>query len=89
MKPSSRPDCFSRPGEGGDPHLLERGFVKAAEHDVLGPVRLLGWPARLANSEVPIEAAPLLGQHTNDVLSHELGVSESELSALREKDVIA
>ncbi len=72
-----------------DPHLLARGFVKTAEHDVLGPVKLLGWPARLANSDVPIEAAPLLGQHTNDVLSQELGVSEAELSALREKDVIA
>ena len=36
-----------------------------------------------------IEAAPLLGQHTNDVLSRELGVSEFELRTLREKDVIA
>ncbi len=72
-----------------DPHLLERGFVHTAEHDVLGSVKLLGWPARMANSEVPIEAAPLLGQHTNDVLSRELGVWESELEALREKYVIA
>ncbi len=72
-----------------DPHLLERGFVHTVEHEVLGPVKLLGWPARMANSEVPIEAAPLLGQHTNEVLTRELGVSESELSALRDNDVIA
>ena len=72
-----------------DPHLLERGFVHTVEHDALGPVKLLGWPARLANSEVPIEAAPLLGQHTDAVLGEELGVTEAELSELRAKDVIA
>ena len=72
-----------------DPHLLERGFIHTVEHDVLGPVKLLGWPARLENSEVPIEAAPLLGQHTDEVLTRDLGVSESELSALRDSNVIA
>ena len=72
-----------------DPHLLERGFVHTVEHDVLGPIKLLGWPARMADSEVPIEAAPLLGQHTDEVLGLELGISPSELSALRKSDVIA
>ena len=57
--------------------------------DATSPAARDGKAARLANSDVPIEAAPLLGQHTNGVLSQELGVSEAELSALREKDVIA
>jgi crotonobetainyl-CoA:carnitine CoA-transferase CaiB-like acyl-CoA transferase len=72
-----------------DPHLLARGFVHTVEHEVLGPVRLLGWPARMEHSSVPIEAAPLLGQHTDEVLAEELGVSETELAALRTREVIA
>jgi crotonobetainyl-CoA:carnitine CoA-transferase CaiB-like acyl-CoA transferase len=72
-----------------DPHLLARGFVHTVEHDVLGPVKLLGWPARMGDSEVPIQAAPLLGQHTKEVLAEELGVSASELESLHANDVIA
>ncbi len=71
-----------------DPHLLERGFVHTVKHDVLGPVKLLGWPARMSASEVSIEAAPILGQHTTEVLTQELGLSESELSTLHKNQVV-
>ena len=63
--------------------------LHTVEHPELGPVKLLGWPARLSQSEVPIKAAPLLGQHTDAVLAEELGASASELAALREAGVIA
>ncbi len=72
-----------------DPHLLARGFVKTVKHAQLGPVPLLGWPARLSKSEVEIEAAPLLGQHTAQVVKRDLGLDDAELEALRRSGAIS
>ena len=71
-----------------DPHLLSRDFVKTVEHDMLGEVQLLGWPPRMSASEVPLQASPLLGQHTHDVLAQDLGLGEGELAALANARVI-
>ncbi|HVR29228.1 MAG TPA: CoA transferase [Thermoanaerobaculia bacterium] len=71
-----------------DPHLVERGFVRTVEHETMGPIRLLGWPARMSASEVPMAAAPLLGRHTDEVLAAELGLGDTEVAALRERGVV-
>ena len=71
-----------------DPHLLERGFVHTVEHEELGPVKLLGWPARMSESHVDIQASPLLGKHTDEVLAEDLGLTEDALHALREAGAI-
>jgi formyl-CoA transferase len=72
-----------------DPHLLARGFIETVEHDALGPVKLLGCPARMSRSEVPLRASPLLGQHTAEVLRDDLGLEEAEICALRDQGAIA
>lgn len=71
-----------------DPHLLARDFIKHVEHPVHGKVRLLGFPPRLSASEVPIQAAPLHGAHTDEVLRAELGLGDDELGDLRTRGVI-
>jgi formyl-CoA transferase len=71
-----------------DPHLLARDFIKTLDHEVLGPVKVLGWPARLSASEVEMTAAPLLGQHTDEVLAQDLGLSDAELRQLRGAGVL-
>jgi formyl-CoA transferase len=71
-----------------DPHLLEREFVHWVEHPTHGRVPLLGWPARMSASRVELEAAPLLGRHTADVIRADLGLGEAEIRALREQGVI-
>lgn len=71
-----------------DPHLIERGFVKTIDHPQHGPVRLLGFAPRMSGSEVPLERAPLLGEHTHEVLAAELGLADEELQALSEKGVL-
>ena len=70
-------------------HLIERGFIREIEHPRHGNVRLLGWPARMSESSVPIQAAPLLGQHSKEVLAGDVGLGESELAALIREGVIA
>jgi len=71
-----------------DPHLKERGFVKTIDHETLGKVRILGWPARMSASEVDIIPAPFLGRHTDEVLAEELGLGAEEIDALRVKGVL-
>ncbi|MDJ0852937.1 MAG: CoA transferase [Myxococcota bacterium] len=72
-----------------DPHLEERGFVQTLEHPEHGKVRLLGWAPRMSGSAVPLERAPLLGEHTDEVLAAEVGASTEEVQKLREAGVIA
>ena len=71
-----------------DPHLRERGFIQTVEHETLGPIPLLGWPARLSESEVPIQAAPLLGRHTSEVLAQDLDLSASEIERMEAEQII-
>ena len=71
-----------------DPHLLARDFIKTLDLPVHGQVPLLGWAPRLSASEVPIRRAPLLGEHTDEVLSQDLGLGPQELESLRESEVV-
>jgi len=70
-----------------DPHLLERDFIKRVELPQHGEKKLLGFAPRMSESEVRIEPAPLLGEHTDDILRSELGLSASELNSLRDAGI--
>ena len=71
-----------------NPHLRGRGFVHEVEHAAHGTVKLLGWPARMSASSVPIRAAPLLGEHTREVLAADLGLSDDEVGALLDEGAV-
>ena len=71
-----------------DRHLVERGFVHELDHPEHGQVRVLGWPARMSGSSVPINAAPLLGEHTDEVLAEDLALDAAALGQLREQGAI-
>ena len=71
-----------------DPHLQARGFIKSVPHPERGSIRLLGWPARMSASEVPLEAAPLLGRDTDEVLAADLGLDAEQIAALRTDGVL-
>jgi formyl-CoA transferase len=63
-------------------HLLARGSVTEVVHPVRGAWEMLSPPFRLSESRVAMQPAPLLGQHTDDVLARELGLSADDLRAL-------
>ena len=71
-----------------DPHLQSRDFIQQVDHAELGPVELMRSPFRLSKSDVPLKAAPLLGEHTDEVLCQELGLPAAELARLREAGVV-
>jgi crotonobetainyl-CoA:carnitine CoA-transferase CaiB-like acyl-CoA transferase len=72
-----------------DPHLNERGFIKTLPHPKLGDVRMLGFPTRMSANAVEMTPPPELGQHTDAVLSKELGLDASALVDLRNAEAIA
>ena len=70
-----------------DPHLREREFIQKVEHPTDGTVELMRSPIRMSGA-VPLEPAPLLGQHTDEALSASLALEPEELAALRAEGVI-
>ncbi len=70
-------------------HLRERGMLVEIEHPTRGAMTLLGCPIRLSESPAVHRRAPLLGEHTAEVLAEELGLGVSELEALLESGVVS
>ena len=68
-----------------DPHLAERGMIVTLEHPQRGPFMMPGCPVQLSDSPAELKIAPLLGQHTEEVLRELLGFEEEELTELREQ----
>ena len=72
-----------------DPHVLAREMVVDVDHPALGPMKSLGSPIKLSATPTnPHRRAPMLGEHTDDVLS-ESGFSADEISSLRASGAIA
>jgi len=71
-----------------DPHLIERDFIHELHHADHGDIRLLGWPARMSRSRVEMSAAPLLGEHTDEVLGEDLELDAAAIAGLRDRRTI-
>jgi formyl-CoA transferase len=71
-----------------DPNLLERGAIVELDHPQRGRFRMPGWPVLMEDSRVPVEPAPLLGQHTSQVLGELLGLGAGDLERLAADGVI-
>jgi crotonobetainyl-CoA:carnitine CoA-transferase CaiB-like acyl-CoA transferase len=72
-----------------DEHLRERGLFRVVEHGVLGSQQVIGPPWRADDGvHVPLRAAPMLGEHTREVLSRWLGMPEAEIDDLVRDQVL-
>ncbi len=72
-----------------DPQVVARDMVLEMEHGSGQMVKVIANPVKL--SETPADyrlAPPLLGEHTDAVLSERLGLDAAALAALRERKVI-
>lgn len=70
-------------------HLRARDYFVEIEHPLLGKVRDLGAPFKLpASPGGPARPAPLLGQHTDEVLTERLGLDGASITRLRSDGVI-
>jgi crotonobetainyl-CoA:carnitine CoA-transferase CaiB-like acyl-CoA transferase len=65
-----------------DPQVLARDMVVEVEHARLGRMRALGAPIKFSETPASVtRAAPVLGQHTREIL-REYGYSDADIEAL-------
>ena len=66
------------------PQVKAREMLVECEHPVAGKVRMVGAPVKLSDTPGSVrEPAPLLGQHTDEVLRECLGLDDGEIARLR------
>ncbi len=71
-----------------DPQVIARGMIGTYEHPTLGDIRYPPSPIKFSEWESPNESAPMLGQHTIEVLTTRLGIEEEEVRNLAEAGVV-
>jgi formyl-CoA transferase len=72
-----------------DATLQARGVLQVMEHPVVKGYRMPAWPVRHDGAPPAVKAAPLLGEHSSQVLKSWLGLSEREVAGLVQEGVIA
>jgi crotonobetainyl-CoA:carnitine CoA-transferase CaiB-like acyl-CoA transferase len=71
------------------PQVLHREMVVEVDHPKAGTVRMAGIPVKLSATPASIRLPPpLLGQHTEEILSSWLGVNDQEIADLKTKRII-
>jgi formyl-CoA transferase/CoA:oxalate CoA-transferase len=59
-------------------------MIQAVEHATLGSVRALGVPIKLSDTPGAVRTAPpTLGQHTDQILRTDLGLTDADIARLR------
>ena len=72
-----------------DPHLNDRGFIERLEHPLIGKMAHTGIPWLLREGGNGVRTpAPMLGQHTEEILSSLLQLSPAEIQDLRDNGVL-
>ncbi|KAI8366456.1 CoA-transferase family III domain-containing protein [Choanephora cucurbitarum] len=68
------------------PQIEARGLVHEVQHKRAGTVRLVGPPVKYSESETSIRLPPpLLGEHTDQILTEVLGYSQDKIKHLRQE----
>ena len=71
-----------------DSQLIARRMIESVEHATIGPMKVLGIPIKLSDTQGSVRTAPpTLGQHTDAVLT-ELGLGAGDIASLRDAKVI-
>lgn len=65
-----------------------RGIRQTMQHPTVGAYTMSGWPVRYSGRTLPVSAAPLLGQHSDEVLTEWLGLDRNALGKLHADAVI-
>ena len=71
------------------PHLKAVGLFQSAEHPSEGPIRYVSPPTKFAATPASVRfGAPLLGQHTREIL-RDAGYGDGEIAALEARRIVS
>ncbi len=71
------------------PQVVARGAIVDSDHPVAGRVRMVAPPVAMSETPGSVERpAPLLGEHTAQVLRERLGMTEAEIERLRSAKIV-
>ena len=71
------------------PQVKARGMIVETDHPTAGTVKMVGVPVKLSETPGSVrEPAPVLGQHTDEVLRAWLGLGDGEIADLRKAGAI-
>jgi len=71
----------------GEPSLRATGTIVEVDHPERGKYLTVGNPIKLSDSPTDVQRSPLLGEHTDEVLT-EIGLSGAEIAAAKEENVV-
>ncbi len=71
-----------------DEALRDRQMVAAVKHPERGEYMTVGCPLQLSDSPVEYRSAPLLGEHTAEILREVLGLDDERITVLQEAGAI-
>ena len=73
-----------------DPQVQHRGMRLELDHPVAGKVASVANPIKLSDTPVEYQQAPpMLGEHTNEVLTRLLKLEAQTIKELRSRDIVA
>jgi crotonobetainyl-CoA:carnitine CoA-transferase CaiB-like acyl-CoA transferase len=58
------------------------------QHSKHAPFKMPAWPVRVDGKPARVKASPILGEHTADVLTGWLGMTDAEVAKLRDASVV-
>jgi len=72
-----------------DPQVLARDMIVETDHPVAGPVKMAGVPIKMSVTPGSVDTpAPLLGQHTAEILQQLLGLTAAEIEDLHKRNIL-
>jgi len=71
-----------------EPSLRATGTIVECEHPERGPYLSVGCPVKLSDNDVTVTRSPLLGEHTDEVLSNVLGYNEEDIATFKEAGAV-
>lgn len=72
-----------------DPQVIAREMIVEVEHPVAGKLKMPGVPIKLSDTPGSVRTpAPILGQHTEEILKELLGYNDEQIQKLRDSKAL-
>ena len=77
------------PGAAKEPHVHEREIMVEVPDRTAGSMYVSGKTIKFSRTPMVVGSAPLIGEHSTEILSGILGYDEGRIAALHEAEVVA